>query len=168
MSRISLPEFQGMIFVATTPGITSLAAPTVAELTANGTTILDLIGANNGEALVAGSVTGLTTTPSSIETPDYVSKTVGKIPGSTSVDDITMDFYLDDTTNVIKSNLDVGDTGFLAIFEGDQTPLAGYPVDVWPVEVQQKIKNFTGANEAATWKLSLQAGVPTFDGTIAA
>lgn len=167
MSRALLAEKQGVVYVASTPGISNKAAPTVAELTANGTTILDLVGVADGEALVPGSVTGLTLSTTQIPVPDYVSRTTGKIAGTDEVDDISMTFYRDTTTNVIYANLDVDDEGFVAVFYGDQTPANPFPVEVWPVTVQQKVNNFTSDNEAATWTLSMASGIPTFGGTIA-
>ena len=91
-------------------------APTSAEITAG----VDLVGVANGEALVPESVQGFSTTPSQVETPDYVQLEVGKIPGPLSVDDTTLEFYWDDTTNAIydDANMVEGDTGTITINRG--------------------------------------------------
>lgn len=168
MSRLLFVENLGMVFVPTSVGI---ADPLVPALTAeiNNASSLDMVGVANGEALVTESVTGFSTTPTQIETPDYVSLQVGKIAGSVSVDDASMDFYLDDTTNDIYNGLAVGDTGFIVIiqkFDVSGAITAGDDCEVWPVTVQDKTIKFTGANEAAKWTLSVACGVPTKDAAV--
>lgn len=127
-------------------------APTGAEITAG----VDLVGVANGEALVPESVQGFSTTPSQVETPDYVQLEVGKIAGPLSVDDTTLEFYWDDTTNAIydDANMAEGDTGTITINRG------GAKSDAWPVTIQSKDVKFTGNNEAQKWVMNLAAGVP--------
>lgn len=169
MARQLLVENLTMIWNDTTP----LPAPQVnPDYTPDDDTILDLIGDANEEALVTESVTGFSTTPSQIETPDYIDLQVGKIPGSVTIDDASMEFYLSDTPalNILKTKLAVGDTGFISIIvtpTGSIVP--GTDVaDVWPATVQSKTLKFTGGNEAAKWILSVACGVPTYDVPIVA
>ena len=168
MARQLLVENLVLIWNDTTP----LPSPSIAtHYTPNGTTILDLVGTANEEALVTESVSGFSKTPTQIETPDYVSLQVGKIPGSVSVDDTTMEFYLDDTpaSNVIKLGLSEGDTGFISVILAPTgTVTTADLADVWPATVQSKDNKFTGGNEAAKWILNVALGVPTKDVTIVA
>lgn len=167
MARQLLVENLGLIWNDAAP--LDLASPTIAEVTANDTTILDLVGDANGEALVTESVTGFSVTPTQIETPDYVSLQVGKIPGSVSVDDTTMEFYLDDTpaNNKVYLGLSEGDTGYVVVIQQPSgTATVGDKCDVWPATVQSKNLKFTGGNEAAKWILNIACGVPTKDGAL--
>lgn len=140
---------------------------------ADSATTFSLIGVANGEALVTESVTGFSLSPTQIETPDYVSLQVGKIPGSVTVDDASMEFYLSDTPvdNFIYNNLPVGQTGNIVICPspaGVGATAIGDVAQTWPATVQSKNIKFTGSNEAAKWVLNLALGIPTVDQTLAA
>lgn len=151
MARSLLVENLTMVF---TSAPADPSAPTTAEIT-GGT---DLVGVANGEALVPESVQGFSTTPSQVETPDYVQLEVGKIAGPLSVDDTVLEFYWDDTTNAIydDANMAEGDTGTIVIGRGT-TPTE---YDAWPVTIQSKDVKFTGNNEAQKWVLNLACGTP--------
>lgn len=150
MARSLLVENLTMVFVSAP---TDPQAPTAAEIAAG----TDLVGVANGEALVPESVQGFSTTPSQVETPDYVQLEVGKIPGPLSVDDTVLEFYWDDTTNAIynDANMAEGDTGTIVIGRG-----AAATRDAWPVTIQSKDVKFTGNNEAQKWVLNLACGTP--------
>ena len=149
MARTLLVENLTMTFVS---GAADPNAPTALEITGG----INLVGVANGEALVPESVQGFSTTPSQVETPDYVALEVGKIPGPLSVDDATLEFYWDDTTNAIYDDalMAEGATGTITINRG------GAKSDAWPVTIQSKDVKFTGNNEAQKWVLNLACGIP--------
>jgi hypothetical protein len=155
MARSLLVENLEMAYI-TAPAIQN--APTAAEITAAlaGTGGIDLVGVPNGEALVPESVQGFSTTPSQVETPDYVALEVGKISGPLSVDDAVLEFYWDDTTNAIYTLMTEGvSTGCVTVGRNGAAVK-----DAWPVTIQSKDVKFTGNNEAQKWVLNLACGVP--------
>lgn len=156
MARQLLVTNLGMSWVETDP------AGTVTAAVANGGT--DMIGVANGEALVPESVTGFTTSPSQIDVPDYVNLTVGKVPGPLTVDDTTLEFYYDDTTNAIfdymQGEWSTDSNGWIIVWRGAQVAAATMKCDVWPAQIQSIDAKFTGNTEADKWVLNLALGIP--------
>ena len=156
MARQLLVTNIGMSWVTADP------AGTVTAVTANGGQ--DMIGLSNGEALVPESISGFTTSPSQVDVPDYTTLTVGKIPGPLTIDDTSMEYYYDDTTNDIfdymQARWAADENGWILVWRGAQVAAATMPCDVWPAQIQSIDTKFTGNTEADKWVLNVALGVP--------
>lgn len=136
---------------------------------------LDLVGIQNGEALVPESVQGFSYSASQIDAPDYLSLDVPKIAGPVTVDDSSMEFYWDPglpvaTTNPVYDGIAEGDSAFITVvyLSVASTLTVGDSCDVWPAEAQSKNRKFTGNGEAMKWSLNVALGTPFKDNALAA
>ena len=151
MARGTLPGTLVALWLDADPS----ASPTQAELTANGTTILDLIGTANSEGLA--EMAGWIVNSSTIPTPDYLSHTVGTVPGDSVVQDSSMSFYYDSADTELYTQLTEGTSGFVVLcFDGLGT---GEEAQVWPVTVQTRFRR-PNRDQAHIYDVNFAVGTP--------
>lgn len=141
MSRFMRKGTTKVYFVPVIAG----AAPTVAEIT----------GGTNLTPQIA-EINGFNFTNNPIDTPDMASAFVGKIPGEDTVDNSSITFYEDDTTNPIKTSQAKGTVGHIVIaYQGliGATPAAGDKVDIWPCIIASNSRMYSAGNESAKYQV---------------
>lgn len=103
--------------------IASIAAPTRAEMNA-GTDLSREVAEVNGWNITANE----------IDTPDLATVFTGKIPGSTSIDDSSINLYADDNGADARTILPRGTAGYILMLYGGD--IAGSKMDVFPIRVR--------------------------------
>lgn len=128
-----------VLFVPTIASATK--APTVAELgtgTALGASINDM--------------NGFSFANQPIDTPTLADEFTGKIGGEDQAEDSSFTFYLDDTTNPLRTTLAKGVNGFVVIADFKVGALvAADVVDVWPSRATAAPKQYSLGNDPALW-----------------
>lgn len=129
-------------------------APTVAEWTA---------GADLGDLL--NDVTGFTFENQPIDTPKMSASFTGKIPGEDTADASVLTFYLQKTTNPLRTTLAKDSSQFIGIVDYKiGTVAAADKVDVWPSVVASTPKQYDMGNAPALWECRLTHGdTPALD-----
>jgi hypothetical protein len=127
---------KGLSKIAFVPTIASMAAPTMAEITAG--TVLDTQMAEMSGFQFKNSV---------IKTPDLSTTFVSQIPGEDEADDSSMTFYDDDAAEVVRDALVKGADGFIVLMPYGK--IATKRCEVWPVTSTGFNDEWTVANEAA-------------------
>lgn len=89
------------------PTIASLAVPTIAEVTATATQVL--------QADIA-SISGFMITGSNIDVPDLGKRFAGKVSGRITASDSSITFYASATGADVRSIFTLGLAGYIAIF----------------------------------------------------
>ena len=156
-----MPRFmrKGTTKIWFAPTVTNPAAPTVAQITAG--TRLDT---------ALSEISGFTFSNSPIDTPDMSSTFVAKIQGEDTVEDSSMTFYEDTTSNPIMTALSKGANGYVVIFYAGlagAAPAAGDKCEVWPVTVSSNARQYTANNEAAKFQVSFANTAAPTAGTLA-
>lgn len=147
-------------FLTATPA--SLTAPTVAEINA---------GTNLTTAVA--EVAGFTFANQPIETPDFGSAYVSRIPGPDQAEDSALTFYEDRTSNPLRTTLAKGVQGYIAMLPGGGSGAAGAPaigdkVDLFHVEVASTPREISAGNDPARWRCELTVlDAPSIDSTLA-
>jgi hypothetical protein len=116
-------------------------------------------------------ISGFTFKNNPIDTPDMSTAFVGKIGGEDTVDDSSITFYEDDSTNPILTALTKGTVGNVVIFYkglAGSNPAASDKAEVWPVIVTSAARQYTAGNEAAKFVISFANTAAPGDATIAA
>lgn len=116
--------------------VVSLAAPTRAELNAG----TDL------SPEVAG-VSGWLVEATDIETPDLATSFTGKIPGSTSIGEASIDMYADDNGADVRTLLPRGTTAFIYLMYGGD--VTGAKMDGFKCRVKSVGKPVTLGDDAS-------------------
>lgn len=115
--------------------IANKSAPTRAELDA-GTDLTREVAEVDGWNVSSGS----------IDTPDYNSRFVSKVPGRIEADDSSLTFYADKEGQDVRTLMPRDATGYAVfLWGGDVT---GQPMDVFPIQVGSVPKQMPD-NEAA-------------------
>jgi hypothetical protein len=128
---------KGRSKIAFVPTISSLAAPTIAEITAG--TVLDTRMAEMSGFQFKNSV---------IKTPDLSTTFVSQIPGEDEADDSSITFYDDDgASDAVRTALVKGAAGFIVLMP--QGKVATKRCEVWPATSTGFNDEWTVANEAA-------------------
>lgn len=141
------------------PTITTLTAPTVAQITAG--TRLDTS---------LSEVTGFEFANQPIDAPDMSSSFVGKITGEDQVTNSTMTFYEDDTTNPIQTALPKGTNGYVVFFYkgiAGASPAIGDKTESWPIQVASSSRKYSVGNEAAAYVIAFTNTAAPVEGTLA-
>jgi len=123
--------------------IASTSAPTAAEINAGVILHTQL-----------EDISGFLFKNNPIDTPDMGQTLVTKVSGEDTLDDSSMGFYEDDTTNPISTALAKGTNGFVVIFYkgiAGASPAAADKAEVWPVQVASNARNYTTDNKAADY-----------------
>lgn len=138
------PSNKSKVVIA--PAVSSLSAPSRAEITAG--TVLTVAGSTVAAGLK--EMSGFETSASDITVPDVGTDHDGTIPGRTSSSNAMLTFYDDDASATIRTALAEGTTGYLIIFPyGDSN---GVRVEVWPIRVSAlNDSQVNSANEAKTF-----------------
>ncbi len=154
----------GVAKVVFAPSVSSLAAPTQAEITAG--TVLTVAGTTAAAGLV--EMSGWETAPSDVEVPDVSSRFTAKIPGRTGTSDASCTFYDDDASTTIRTALAEGTAGYMIIMRQGGT--TGKPCAVYPCKVNALNDSQIGSdNKAQTFMASFSiTSSPNKTGTIAA
>lgn len=111
------------------PGVSNLAAPTSAELTAG--TVLCTPGTYVNAGLK--ELGGFETTQEFVVSKDLATKVDSKIPGRQSLPDASLTFFDDDASSTIRTALAEGTVGFLVLMPYGQ--VTGKRCEVWPVTI---------------------------------
>lgn len=141
------------------PTIANKTAPTVAEITA-------------GTQLTAqvAEVNGFEFTNNPIDVPDMASAFVSKIPGEDSIDDSSIVFYEDDTSNPIYTAQTKGNVGHVVIFyngTAGANPAIADKCEVWPAIVASNARRYTADNEAAQYQVTYALTAAPSQATVA-
>lgn len=116
-------------------------APTAAEVTAGTETTAQV-----------NDVAGFSFQSSRIQTPDMATPFSSNIPGPDTVDDSSLTFYLDSTTNTLRTTLAKGVVGYIMIADFKVGAIvAADKVDVWPIEVAGVPKQYSMGDDPALW-----------------
>ena len=92
------------------------------------------------------AINGFSTTSDSVETPDFASRFVSKIPGKINAEDSSLELYRSTTSSDVRTLLTRDLAGFIVIFpEGDT---AGKKLDVYPVKVASAAKPHSDTDPA--------------------
>lgn len=147
---------RGLSEIHFVPSVSSLAAPTRAEITAG----VDL---TPGIAEVAG----FNFSNSPITTPDLSTTFTTQIPGEDTSDTSTLTFYDDDADDEIRTAVAKGEEGFLVFMPyGD---VATKRAEVWPAISTGANDQWTTGNEAAKFQVSFAiTAEPTQDAVVPA
>lgn len=78
-------------------------------------------------------INGFQVTSASVDTPDFGSRFVSKVPGDITADDSSLVTYADSTSVDIRTVLQRDDNGFVVIM--DEGDVVGQLMDVYPVRV---------------------------------
>ena len=149
MARGTLPGTLAIAWVTAAP---TLAAPTQAQINGGD----DLIGVANSEGLA--EMNGWIVNASTIPTPDYLSHTVGTVPGDSVVQDSSMSFYYDVGTTTIYDALVEATAGWVIImFDGQGDTLES---QVWPATVQTRFRR-PNRDQAHIFDVNFAVGTPT-------
>jgi hypothetical protein len=141
------------------PTITTLTAPTVAQITA---------GTRLDQQLA--EVTGFEFANQAIDAPDMGSSFVGKVTGEDQVTNSTMTFYEDDTTNAIRTALPKGTTGYIVFFPAGTAganPAINDKCETWPVQVASSSRKYSVGNEAAQYVIAFTNTAGPTEGVLA-
>lgn len=156
-----MPRFmrKGTTKIYFVPTIASLAAATVAEITAG----------ENITGQVA-EVNGFSFSNSPISTPDMDSRFTSQVSGEDTAEASNLTMYeLDDPTDVIRDALPKGADGYIVFFYkglAGATPGAGDDYEVFPVEVASNVRLYTAGNEAAQYRVNFTMLQPPQEGTV--
>jgi hypothetical protein len=134
------------------------AAPTTAQITA-ATPLTDSISEINGFSFAN----------SPIDTPDMGSAFVSKISGEDTVENSSIVFYEDKTTNPIQTALAKGTNGYIVIMPtgiAGGTPAAGDKTETWAVQVSSNARSYTAGNEAARYAVAFANTAAPVSGTM--
>jgi hypothetical protein len=113
-------------------GVTKLwFLPAVASVTAGPTSIEVTAGADITPGL--SGLTGFSSNPSKIPTPDADIDFTGNIPGEITPADSALTYYEDKLATAIRTALADGTAGFVCIFP--QGKVTGRRVETWPVRL---------------------------------
>ena len=160
MARFFRRGITRFYFLATAPA--SLTAPLVTELTA---------GTNLTTAVA--EVAGFTFANQPIETPDFGSAYVAKIPGPDAADDSSLTFYEDQTTNPLRTTLQKGTLGYIVMLPQGGTGALGAPAatnkcDVFHVQVASAPREISAGNDPARWRAEFTVlDAPSIDSALA-
>lgn len=131
------------------PAVSSIAAPSRAEITAG--TVLTVAGSTAYAGLIEDS--GWETVASDITVPDVGTDFDGTIPGRQAASSASMKFYADDASTTVRTALAEGTAGYMI-----RMPEGDVPTDrceVWPVRVSALNDSaITSANEAKTFMVT--------------
>jgi len=135
--------------------ISTLASPTAPSITTD-------IGGGVSLGLHVSEISGFSSTGTFVETPDFGSSVVSKIPGTDELTDsaLTIYEYDVDADNPLKTTLAKGTSGYvlMAPHGGENTNgsmKVGQKVNVFPVQVASTSDNFDSGNVGATWTCSM-------------
>lgn len=136
---------RGKSWAGFAPSISSLAAPTTAELLAS--LVLTIPSATPA---VSGLVMleGFETSPSYINVPDVASRTTARIPGEITLGDCSGTFYDEDTGSSIRAGLVVDTPGYAVLAKAGW--VAARRCEVWPVVVASINDSQIGTDESAS------------------
>lgn len=151
---------KGTTKVRFVPTIAALAAMTTAEATA-GTDLTPQTAELNG----------FTFTNSPIETPDMATAFVSKIPGEDTVEDSSIVFYEDKTTNPIRTALTKNTVGNIVIYYAGTAglnPASTDKYEAWPIIVASNARRYTAGNEAAQYAVMFTNTAAPVEGVQAA
>lgn len=149
---------KGITKVFFVPTIAVKSAPTVVEITAG----TDLTGQ-------VAELNGFTFSNSPIDVPDLSSAFVKKIPGEDSVEDSSIVFYEDKTSNPISTAQAKGAVGFIVIFYAGvagAAPATADKCEVWGVIIASNSRRYTAGNEAAQYEVVYTLTDPPVAGTV--
>ena len=148
-----LNRVKGQMFFLTTIASGTLA-PTVAEIN-DGTKLSDPSSTNPLK-----EVSGLKSKATSVDSPMWGAAQTPKTPGEVQIDDPTLSFYSDDTTNPLWTTLADGVSGYL-VKAPPGTIAAGLKVNVFPITVAGNNDDDNSSNEAAGFDVDFTVtGVP--------
>lgn len=150
---------KGITKVYFCPTIATPTAPTTAEITA-GTALTGQVAELNG----------FTFSNAPIDVPDLSSAFVKKIPGEDTVEDSSIVFYEDKTTNPISTALAKGTVGFVVIFyagTAGSNPAAADKCEVWGCIIASNSRRYTAGNEAAQYEVVFTLTDPPVAATVA-
>lgn len=111
MSRFTLPQRLVVIWWALADVPLNQDA---VSLVTDGATGVELIGTSQGEAMA--EMNGWVSSPSVIETPDFVSHQVSNVPGDTTIPESSIGIYMDTTTRTMYDALESGVEGAIGVF----------------------------------------------------
>lgn len=117
--------------------VTNILSPTRGEMNA-GTNLSPEVAEVNGWNITGGE----------IETPDLASEFTSKIPGSTSVDESSINLYADDNGADARTILPRGTVGYILMLYGGD--IAGSKMDVFPIRVRSVGKPVTLGDDPST------------------
>lgn len=158
MTRFTLPNRMTARFFTGGTIPANLAAPTAAEVAAG----LNIVGTSDGEGMA--DLQGFVSSPSVIETPDYVSHQVGTVPGDTTFPQSTISIYMDDTTRPVYDGMTEGTVGVVGLFFDGE--VVGEESLLFPVTVQNRRRR-VARDEAHIADIDVAISVPTL-GAVAA
>jgi hypothetical protein len=139
------------------PTIASVPAPTRSELNA---------GTNLTGEIPDDGISGFSLARDSVDAPDMATGFVAQLPGRITAAASMLTFYRSNNSTDIRALLSVDLTGYIVMFpEGDT---AGRKMDVFPVRVKAKPKDFGGNNPAKiTYEFAITS-TPSEDVTVPA
>ncbi len=158
MTRFTLPGTLGIRFFTGGTIPAALNAPTAAEVAAG----VNVVGTSDGEGLA--DLQGFVSSPSVIDTPDYVSHEVGTVPGDTTFPQSTLSLYMDDTTRPVYTAMVENTVGVVGLFFDGEA--VGDESLLFPGTVQNRRRR-VARDEAHIVDIDFAPSVPT-RGTIAA
>src|SRR5215472_426387 len=121
------------------PTIATISAPTRLELNA---------GTDLTAVLDTGGVNGFTVTTNFVDTPDFGTTTITKIPGMDTLNDSSLDFYESSTSVDIRALITPRLVGYITIMlEGDVT---GQKMNVYKVQAAAVSPNHNDGTKAET------------------
>jgi hypothetical protein len=143
------------------PSIASLAAMTVAEVTA---------GTRLDEAI--NDLAGFTFNNNPITTPVLSRALDTKIPGPDQLDDSTFTFLEAKASNPLQTTLAKGTSGYIVFFPGGTagaSPAAADKYHAWPVTTTGWAPVITMGADPATWRAGVTiTDTPSLAGVVAA
>jgi hypothetical protein len=121
------------------PTIATLSAPTRSELNA---------GTDLTATIPTDGVNGFTVSTNFVDTPDFGSVTVSKIPGAVTLADSSLTFYESSTSSDVRALLTQGLVGYVTIMlEGD---VVGQKMNAFKVQVASVSPDQNGGDKAET------------------
>jgi hypothetical protein len=102
-------------------------------------------------------INGFTFKNSPIDTPDMSSALVTKVSGEDTLEDSSLVFYEDDTTNPIQTLLAKGTNGYVGFYykgTAGANPASGDKIEYYPVQVGSNSRRYTAGNEAAMYEVA--------------
>lgn len=143
---------KGVTRVFLVPTIASLAAPTVAEITAGDELTADIAAIN-----------GFEFTNSPIQVPDMASAFTSQIGGEDTTADSNMEFWEKGTTDATHDALVKGTAGYIVFFyqgTAGASPAANDDCEVWPCVVTSNSRMYSADNEAAKYRVAFSLTDP--------
>lgn len=148
---------RGVTKVRFAPTIANRAAVTRTEITSS-TDLTPSIADMSGWALEG----------STVPVPDMSSTFEKSIPGTDSAPDSSIDFYEDDTTEVIETLLPKGTAGNILVFRKGDKP-SSKSLDVFAVAVTSRSATFSAGNDPARFTVRFSiTEEPELDTTVPA